>query len=271
MRFYVYQKRALLKNIFFTCFAVLLFVMGVTSLFRGGSDGNYEGSQKELTGDSASHVSQPDHAQAVMGEPIYHGNTQRKEVALTFNVFWGEEYIKDLLAILKENDVKATFFMGGTWVEKFPDLTKAISQAKHEIGSHGYSHPHVDSLSKSDNLEEIQKTEALLYKITGKKPKVFAPPYGERGPTVLQAAEEAGYHTILWTADTIDWQRPAPEVIVRRVLDKAENGSIVLMHPTEPTVKALPDMIKGLKEKGYQLVTVSDMLKYIEDKKEDKI
>lgn len=100
---------------------------------------------------------------------------------------------------------------------------------------------------------------------------MFAPPYGERGPTVLQAAEEAGYHTILWTADTIDWQRPAPEVIVRRVLDKAENGSIVLMHPTEPTVKALPDMIKGLKEKGYQLVTVSDMLKYIEDKKEDKI
>ncbi len=185
------------------------------------------------------------------------------EIALTFNVFWGEEYISGLLDILKENNVKSTFFMGGMWVKKFPDLTKKIYLQGHEIGSHGYSHPHPDSLSKSANIKEIEKTEGLLYEVTGIKPNLFAPPYGERGPAVLQAAEEAGYTTILWSVDTIDWQRPDSGTIVRRVVQKAESGSIVLMHPTDPTVKALPEIIKRLQEKGYSFVTVSSMLEHM--------
>jgi len=239
LRFYIVDRRKARKRALLLVIAALLFAGGMYSLYNGRS--------------------QP----VFMGQPVYHGDSRYNEIALTFNVFWGEEYIPGLLDILKENNVKATFFMGGIWVKKFPGITQNIQRGGNEIGSHGYSHPHPDSLSKSANLKEIQKAEALIYQVTGTRPKLFAPPYGERGPAVLQAAGEAGYNTILWSVDTIDWQRPAPETIVSRVLNKAENGTIVLMHPTGPTVQALPEMIKSLREKGYNFVTVSGMLEHL--------
>ncbi|MCL6558999.1 MAG: polysaccharide deacetylase family protein [Firmicutes bacterium] len=192
--------------------------------------------------------------------PVYHGSAWEKKMALTFNVVWGEEYIAQILETLKESNVPATFFIGGQWAEDFPELAKEIARAGHEIGSHGYSHPHPDRISKTANIHEIQKTEEVLKKVTGVKPVLFAPPYGERGEVVLKAAEEAGYTTILWSIDTIDWQRPDPSVILKRVTEKAHNGGIVLMHPTAPTVHALPQMIQELKKQGYELVRVSALL-----------
>jgi peptidoglycan/xylan/chitin deacetylase (PgdA/CDA1 family) len=118
-------------------------------------------------------------------------------------------------------------------------------------------------LSKDGNLKEIKKSAQIIDKVIGKPITLFAPPYGERGATVLAACEESGYKFILWSLDTIDWQRPAPETIVQRVTGKAHNGAIVLMHPTAPTVKALPDIITTLKQEGYKLVTVSEMIKHI--------
>ena len=197
----------------------------------------------------------------IMTEPIYQGSDSEKKIALTVNVFWGEEYLPRMLEIMKKNNVKVDFFMGGQWVEKFPDLTKRIAEDGHELGNHGYSHPHVDSLSKDSNIQEIKKAEKEVFNATGKKTVLFAPPYGERGQTVLQAADEVGYSTILWSIDTIDWQRPDPKTIEDRVLKKAHNGAIVLMHPTDPTVKALPNIIKGLKDRGFEIVTVSQLVK----------
>ncbi len=199
-------------------------------------------------------------------EPIYQGDENVKAMALTCNVFWGEEYMSQMLEILKEKNVKATFFIGGTWAEKFPQLVKKISSQGHEIGSHGYSHPHPDNISLQENLQDISKAEKIIFDITGKKPRLYAPPYGERGPAVLEAAQELGYRTVLWSIDTVDWQRPAPEVISERVLNKMENGAIVLMHPTAPTVSALPGIIDGLKEQGFQLTTVGKMLKQFPNK-----
>ncbi len=196
--------------------------------------------------------------------PIYQGAEDKREIALTVNVYWGEEYLPQMLETLQEHNVKATFFIGGMWAEKFPDLLKQIAAAGHEIGSHGYSHPHPDQLSKAGNLREMQRAEKIIEEITGKKVKLFAPPYGERGNEVLAAAEEAGYRFILWSVDTIDWQRPSPETIVQRVTQKIHNGAIVLMHPTAPTVKALPEIIKELKANGYQMVTVSQLIKDID-------
>ena len=197
----------------------------------------------------------------VMTEPIYQGSDSEKKIALTVNVFWGEEYLPQMLEIMKKSNVKADFFMGGQWVEKFPDLTKKIAEEGHELGNHSYSHPHVDKISKESNLQEIRKAEKEIFYVTGKKTTLFAPPYGERGQTVLQAAEEADYSTILWSIDTIDWQRPDPKTIENRVLNKVHNGAIVLMHPTDPTVKALPNIIKGLKDRGFEIVTVSQLIK----------
>ncbi len=199
--------------------------------------------------------------------PVYQGSAREKKIALTFNVVWGEEYILQIVDSLKKNDVPATFFIGGQWAEDFPELTGDIARAGHEVGSHGYSHPHPDRISLAANIDEIKKTEEVLMKVTGKKPGLFAPPYGERGEVVLQAAEKTGYTTILWSIDTIDWQRPDPSIIVRRVTEKAHNGAIVLMHPTAPTVHALPQIIRELKKQGYELVTVTTLLEDLEKEK----
>lgn len=192
--------------------------------------------------------------------PVYQGNSRDKKVALTFNVVWGEEYVPQILEVLKQNNVTATFFIGGQWAQDFPGLTKQIAQGGHEVGNHGFSHPHPDNISRSANLDEIKKTESAIENACGIKTKIFAPPYGERGEAVLMAAEDAGYYTILWSVDTIDWQRPDPLIIVKRVIDKVHNGAIVLMHPTAPTAHALPIIIEELKKAGYDMVGVSILL-----------
>lgn len=197
---------------------------------------------------------------ATTGAPVYQGSSKEKKVALTFNVVWGEEYIPQILDILKANNTTATFFIGGQWAEDFPALTSQIAREGHEVGNHGFSHPHPDKISHSANLEEIKKTETAIEKTCGLKTKLFAPPYGERGDTVLQAAEDAGYQTILWSVDTIDWQRPEPSIIIKRVVEKVHNGAIVLMHPTAPTVHALPAIIEELKKEGYEIIRVSTLL-----------
>ncbi|MDA8333596.1 MAG: polysaccharide deacetylase family protein [Peptococcaceae bacterium] len=196
-----------------------------------------------------------------VAEPVYSGHAGKKEIALTFNVFWGEEYIPGILDILKENNVQATFFLGGQWTEQYPVLARLIADSGQEIESHGYSHPHADHLSESANLAEIEKAEKVIVKYTGKKPTLFAPPYGERGPAVLRAAERAGYRTVLWSTDTVDWQLPDSSVIVRRVMQGARPGGIVLMHPTAPTLHALPTIIAELKRQGYRLVDLDTLLR----------
>ncbi|ABO50467.1 polysaccharide deacetylase [Desulforamulus reducens MI-1] len=195
--------------------------------------------------------------------PIYQGSDKEKKIALACNVFWGEEYIPKMLEIFEDENIKITFFAGGTWVEDFPELLKKMDGAGHEIGSHGYSHPHPDRLSKNGNISDMQRAEKLIYDAIHKRPKLYAPPYGEKGPAVLKAAQEQGYSFILWSIDTIDWQRPAPAIIKQRVVSKAHNGAIVLMHPTDPTVKALPEMIKQLKSEGFEFVKVGEIIEGI--------
>lgn len=203
----------------------------------------------------------------VVAEPIYQGADDKNLVAITVNVDWGEDVLPDMLKILKEKDVKATFFVTGRFAEKFPDLVKEIAADGHEIGSHGYSHPHHDQISTEENLQDILKGETVLKSLIGKKPLLFAPAYGEHGKTCLEAAEQNGNKVILWTADTIDWQNPPPDqaTLVQRVTgDKLHNGTIILMHPKAHTVQALPQMIDAIRDKGYTLSTVSHMLEQSE-------
>lgn len=193
-------------------------------------------------------------------QPIRHGTTEQQKVAFACNVFWGEEFFPDLLRILDENNCKITFFIGGSWAKRYPDVLHTISDRGHELGNHSYSHPHPNTLNKEKNIEQILKTEELIKEITGVKTNLYAPPYGEYNSTVLLSAREAGYKTTLWSIDTIDWQRPTPEIIRQRVLKKIHNGAIILIHPTEPTVKALPELIREIKNKGYEVTTVSNIL-----------
>ncbi|MEW6623230.1 MAG: polysaccharide deacetylase family protein [Bacillota bacterium] len=194
-------------------------------------------------------------------KPIYQGDINKKNMALTFNIDWGEEFIDDIIDILQKEQVTATFYPTGKWAAKFPDKIKLIHENGHELGNHGYSHPHVNQLSLEENKQEIIKTELILKEICGVKTQLYAPPYGEDKPHVMQAAEELGYKVVFWTIDTVDWKKEVTVAqIHNKVLGKAQNGAIVLMHPTANTVTALPEMIKGLKDKGFSLSSVSDIL-----------
>ena len=120
---------------------------------------------------------------------------------------------------------------------------------------------HPNTLSKDKNKEQILRAEELITGLTQIKTTLYAPPYGEYNDIVLLAANELGYKTIMWSIDTIDWQNPPPELIISRVMKKISNGAIILIHPTKSTAEALPELIRQLKNQGYTISTVSDILK----------
>ena len=200
---------------------------------------------------------------SVMADPVYQGTSTEQKVALAINVDWGEDVVPSMLDTLAKENASATFFVTGRFAEKFPELVQQIVAAGHEIGNHGYKHPHPDELSCEQNQKDIMQAEKILEKLTGTKPVLYAPPYGEHGKTCLEAAESCGYTTILWTMDTIDWEKPAPthETLVARAAgDKLASGAIILMHPKEHTAEALADIIGAIRAKGYSCVKVSDVL-----------
>ena len=193
-------------------------------------------------------------------EPVYRGNPERPYVSLAINVDWGQEILPKMLDVLDQHQVAATFFLTGRWAQANPALAKMIASRGHEIGNHGYWHAHPNSLSAKDLEKLIVDNENLLDELTGQSNKLFAPPYGEFNERGLATAASLGYRTILWSLDTRDWQDPSPQEIVNRIVPKAENGSIILMHPKANTVQALPQLIKGLREKNLRLVPVGELL-----------
>lgn len=206
---------------------------------------------------------------ASVPEPVEQIKTTEKAMALTINVDWGEEYLPGILQVLDQKKAKVTFFLTGRWAKKNPELVKEIVSRGHELGNHGYSHPHPDRISIAANEEEIMKTERIVQEITGIKMKYYAPPYGERGTPGLRAAQNLGYQTILWTLDTVDWRpESTPDVIAKRILNPAirfgikptKEGAIILMHPKENTLRALPTILEQLTRDGFKLVTLTELI-----------
>lgn len=193
-------------------------------------------------------------------DPIYKGFEDEKKIAFACNVVWGEEYLPHMLKLFKDNDIEITFFIGGQWAEKNAELLKQIHNDGHELGNHGYKHLHHSKLTPEANKQEILKTEEAVKRITGCKTRLFAPPYGDFNDTVVQSAEALGYKVILWSIDTIDWNTKEYGKILQRIEKKHHNGAIVLMHPTKVTVEALPEMIKTLRDYGYEITTVGDVI-----------
>ena len=193
---------------------------------------------------------------AAADQPIFQGNTGSKAVAITVNVDWGEEFIPAMLDEFKKNNALVTFFVTGRWAEKNPELLKQMAAAGHSIQNHGYKHVHFNQLSSTEVNSEIKKAEDIIYGITGVRTTFFASPYGEYNPQLVRAVNGMNYRYIMWSADTIDWQRPDPTTIVNRVIKKVHNDAIVLMHPTDPTLKALPEMLKQLRAQNYQMITI---------------
>lgn len=180
--------------------------------------------------------------------------------ALMFNVAWGEEHLPALLKALAGFNVQATFFLDGQWAQKFPEWGRKLQESGHEVASHGFRHDHVEKMDPGSLASLIAENERLLRRQGVQPAPLFAPPYGEVNGQIVRTAAEMGYRTILWTVDTVDWKRPPAAVIADRVFRRYVPGSLILMHPTEPTVQALPIIIQGLHQKGVRLMTVSQLL-----------
>lgn len=190
----------------------------------------------------------------------YNGDKSSKNVSLMINVYWGTEYLDDMLSILKENDVQTTFFIGGTWAVLNEDMLKKIYEDGHEIANHGYHHKDHDKLDEQGNLNEISTTHTIIQELLGVEMNLFAPPSGAYDKLTVSCASSLGYKTIMWTRDTVDWRDKDAELIYSRAINNACGGDLILMHPTEKTVEALPKIISWFKENGFNLTTVSQTL-----------
>ena len=193
--------------------------------------------------------------------PIYNVKTEEKKVAFTMNCAWSAEDIDDILKTLKNNEVKITFFMVGDWVDKNPEAVKKIYEEGHEIGNHSNTHPHVTKLTYEQNLEEIERCSEKIKQLTGEKPTLYRAPYGEYNEEVIRASFENGYYAIQWNKDTLDYNALTGDQMWKRIGANLQNGDIILSHNgTAHTSDSLDMLIKNIKEKGFEIVKVSDLI-----------
>lgn len=190
----------------------------------------------------------------------YNGDTSSNKVSLMINVYWGTEYLDDMLEILEERNVKTTFFIGGTWAVLNEDYLTKIHEAGHELANHGYHHKDHNKLDEAGNLNEISTTHKIVKELLGVEMNLFAPPSGAYDKLTVSCASSLGYHTIMWTRDTIDWRDHDTNLIYSRAIKNAKGGDLILMHPTKNTVEALPKIIDYFQTNNFSLTTVSDTI-----------
>jgi polysaccharide deacetylase family sporulation protein PdaB len=201
------------------------------------------------------------------GEPaaIYSVQTEKKLIALTFDISWGEKRTDPILKILEDKGVKkATFFLSSPWSKSHPDIVNRIVKGGWEIGSHGHKHVNYSSLSDEEIRTQIKTADQVLNEVTGQDPHLIRMPNGDFDKRVLRIANELDYSVIQWDTDSLDWMNKGVDNIIDRVVSKAHPGDIVLLHASDSckqTHEALPVIIDQLRAKGYEFVTVGEMLK----------
>ncbi|MGO4546477.1 polysaccharide deacetylase family protein [Paenibacillus sp. 2TAB23] len=201
------------------------------------------------------------------GEVVWEVPTRDKKIALTFDDGPYPATTERILDLLKKYNAKATFFVLGNKVERYPETIKREIAEGHEVANHTFNHVYFErSVSQATMKEEILKTENALVSLTGKKSQLFRPPGGFYNERSIEMAKSLGYTTIMWSwhQDTNDWQSPGVNKIVNKVLNHARNGDIVLLHDYIPgstqTVMALDKILDELTKRGYVFVTVTELM-----------
>ncbi|NLA11489.1 MAG: polysaccharide deacetylase family protein, partial [Firmicutes bacterium] len=148
----------------------------------------------------------PERLAAVVGPgerlvPIYYVETDEKKVAFSFDASWGADRTEKILEILKENEIKTTFFLTGFWVEAYPEYVKLIADAGHEIGNHTLTHPHLNNLTEEEIHSELEKVEQMIAQVSGQKTALFRPPFGEYSNKVIETISGLGYTSVQWSID----------------------------------------------------------------------
>ena len=193
--------------------------------------------------------------------PIYNVKTDEKKVAISFDAAWGNEDTQTLIDIMDKYDVKATFFLVGEWVDKYPESVKALAKAGHSIQNHSDTHPHLTEISNQDVISQIENCNDKVEKLTGTRPTLIRVPYGDYNNSVIQTINEMKMYPIQWDVDSLDWKDYDAETIYNKVISKVNCGSIVLFHNAAlHTPEALPKIIEKLKGDGYEFVKISDLI-----------
>jgi len=194
-------------------------------------------------------------------QPIFCGKEHNNTISLMFNVYMGNEYVEQIINVLEKNNVKATFFVGGIWVEKNNDCFMKIYNSGNEIASHGYWHKDHSKITDQQQINEINLTHELVRDLTGINMTLFAPPSGSFNKSTIQASKDLGYNTIMWSKDTIDWRDKDANLIFSRATSGVKGGELILAHPTKETLKALPLILEYYKLNNLSATTVTDNLK----------
>ena len=193
--------------------------------------------------------------------PIYSVQKDSKIISLSFDAAWGNEDTQQLIDILGKYNIRATFFVVGDWVDKYPDSVRALHDAGHEIHNHSDDHPHMTELTADQIIANVSACDDKIEQITGVRPFLFRPPYGDYNDTVINTLRSMGHYPIQWDVDSLDWKETGVQDIIDRVLQKAQPGSIVLFHnAAKYTPQALPTVIEGLIREGYTFVPISELI-----------
>ena len=238
MRLYIFTKRNLISFAFCFLIGVLASAIAISSTVKAVQTMS---TKREI--------------------PIYCVETDKKQVALSFDAAWGNEQTMTLLDTLDKYKIKTTFFLVGSWVDKFPDDVKEIAKRGHDVGNHSDSHPHMTQLSTANMTGEIQACNEKIKSLTGKEVTLFRAPYGDYNNDVVKSVKGCNMYCVQWDVDSLDWKDPTAEQMTKTVTDKIKNGSIILMHNgAKNTPEALPMIIEGILEKGYEIVPISQII-----------
>ncbi|KIL39734.1 polysaccharide deacetylase [Gordoniibacillus kamchatkensis] len=190
--------------------------------------------------------------------------TDKKILALTFDISWGEKRTEPIIKVLEDKKVKnATFFLSSPWAKAHPEVVGRIVKDGYEIGSHGHKFTNYSELEEADIRKQILTAHQLLSEATGKSPTLIRLPNGDFDKRVLTIADSLGYTVIQWDTDSYDWKDIGADSIVKRVVTRAHPGDIILLHASDSSVQtaaALPQIIDQLRAKGYEFVSVSELL-----------
>lgn len=192
---------------------------------------------------------------------IERGNPQKNKVALMINVAWGTEYLRPMLDVLDAENAGGTFFVVGRWAQEHGNLLREIWTRGHELANHGHTDALVYTKLTPEEMEKgLREVNTLIEQLTGSTPEYFTPHKGEYSQLLLEVVSRVGMRTVLWTLDTVDWKKPGVEKMKSKVMANIGGGAIILMHPTADTVVFLQETLPLIRQKGYAVVTLSELL-----------
>ncbi|MBQ4074209.1 MAG: polysaccharide deacetylase family protein [Clostridia bacterium] len=193
--------------------------------------------------------------------PIYSVERDDQIISISFDAAWGGDQTLKILDILDEYDVKTTFFLVDIWTQRFPDLVREIAARGHEIGNHSTSHPHMTKLSKEKMRQELKVMSDEAQALTGVRPTLFRPPYGDYNNDVVLVAREEGYEVIQWSVDSLDWKNKGAQDLISRSTKNVKSGDIILFHnDSKYILDALPAILESYRQQGLKVVPISQIL-----------